>query len=123
MTVGYNQKVAGCIWKEIKDYKEILAACDQVVVLIPIFGENAAKHTAVIAFSDAANVVETPGCPEAIHSQYNCLQSAIQGSRIQGGMPGRRIRRVLASTELPAHVQFFQALNCILNSRKDLLDP
>ena len=71
VTVGYNEKVAGGIGKEIQDYEEIPAARDYVVVLIPIFGQNPAKNAAVVAFPDVIDVIETPGRPEVIHSQYN----------------------------------------------------
>lgn len=71
MAICHNQKMAGCVGKEIKDNEEIFAARNQVIFLIPVFGEDPAKYTAVIPFANAAYVIEAPGCPEVIHKQCN----------------------------------------------------
>jgi hypothetical protein len=81
VAVGHNKQVPGRVWEKVQDDEKIPATSKEIVVLIPVFRENAAKNTAIIGFPNVVDIVETPGRPEVIHSQYNQLQPALRGSQ------------------------------------------
>jgi hypothetical protein len=81
VAVGYNKQVPGRVGEKVQQDEKIPAASKEIVVLIPIFRENAAKHTAIIGFPNVVDVVETPGRPEVIHRQHNQLQPVLRGNQ------------------------------------------